>query len=696
MYKKLFMFYSWLKIMPAPCSRLFPLCVPRQAHGAEKRCAVFGTRAWLYCAGLLTFALLAPCSAALADEAPLRVGVMGDRPPLSYTTAHGELQGLAVDLPLALNTALHRETVFLQGSIPQLLEMLHRGELDYLCGLSLPEPLDAQLTYIPSSFSMNRRILVAHQNLSIKTEDDFYGHTILLVQADAAYGRVVRARGGTPIIAKNTPEALQKLSAGQADAFVTSMGEVAINMVQELRLPGIALIGLSLQRTSVGIILKNDGSPLLTQLTGELTEMEQAGELEKLREKWLGRTIMGEPSFWERYKEHLVYGFSSLLLLLVLVGLWNFSLRRRVATALCSLNASEKRYRTLTEASPDMVLLADEQGQLWFANKAARQVLGLPALSPLSAQEELPSRALLDSLDKAGVEKFEALASKALEGHIVWEEFHLRLGYKVSSVELTAFHAASEHEGAALICCVGRDLSVRRNMESELARSDRLAIIGRLAAGVTHEVSNPLGIILANAEYLRSKGSSPQLEAIVRNVERASKITSRLLHLAVDQEGESRAFNMNEVVTECLSFLKPRLNNVTVLVDVPEALPAWGERALLEQLLLNLMLNALESMENTGTLQIIGRTPAPEAQSAESAEAPHAVTLTVKDSGPGIPRENLERVFDIFFSTKGREGFGLGLFVARSIAEQHGGLLWAESEVGKGASFVLELPGSSG
>ena len=105
-----------------------------------------------------------------------------------------------------------------------------------------------------------------------------------------------------------------------------------------------------------------------------------------------------------------------------------------------------------------------------------------------------------------------------------------------------------------------------------------------------------------------------------------------------------------------------------------------ANRELLERLFWNLVSTAMKFTPSGGPIEVSLRT------------GPDCVLLCVKDSGPGIPRENLERIFDVFFSTKGARGFGLGLFVARSIAERHGGLLWAESEEGRGAVMMLELP----
>ncbi len=676
--------------------RIFSRDVPGVAQVAVKACAVFGTRTTV-CAVVtclaVCLALLAGIPAPAAAEDTLKVGIQGERPPLSYTNRYGMVSGLAVDLARTLNEAVGRKTVFVEASIPELEAMLEKGEIDYACGIPMLDRQESGLAWIPTSFSLNRRILVANRDIHITTEEDFAGHSIVIVRADAAYAGTVRAFGGRVIVAKNTPEALELLRTGKADAHVSSLGEVATNIVQALRIPGISLMGLSLKRVPVGIVVRSDAAPLTTRLTGELTRLEEAGGLEKLREKWLGRPILGEPGIWEKYGRHIFYGACMVLALLLAAALWNFSLRRRVITVTRSLRESEQRYRNLTEASPDMILLVDKNGLVRFANTAARRSFGRVD------EEDIPANILLERMDGNGKEALRELVADALSGRVAWRELYLRLAGRgvermaermaermdgrVAPVEFIAVRAVSE--GETLACCIGRDMSLRRSMERELARSERLALIGRLAAGVAHEINNPLGIILANADYLLKRNDSPQLETIVRNVERASGITRQLLHLAVDREKEDIPLDMTELVRECLGFLRPRLKNVELVLDLPETLPVRGDRALLEQLLLNLLLNALDSMGDEGRLRIWGR---------GSEKDGGGITLAVEDSGPGIARENLERIFTVFFSTKGAQGFGLGLFVARSIAERHGGLLWAESDEGKGATMMLELPGA--
>ena len=381
--------------------------------------------------------------------------------------------------------------------------------------------------------------------------------------------------------------------------------------------------------------MRGDDAPLAVRLAGELTRMEEAGGLEMLREKWLGRPIFREPGIWERYGRHILYGACAALALLLAAALWNVSLRRRVAAVTHSLRDSEQRYRNLTEASPDMILLADREGLVRFANAAARHGLELPGAG------DIPADVLLERLDENGRKGLRELAAEALSGRVAWRELYLRLEGRVVPVELIAVRAMSEGE---LVCCIGRDVSQRRDMERELARSERLALIGRLAAGVAHEINNPLGIILANADYLLKRSASPQLRGHCPQCGESFGHYPPSAASGCGQGAGGRPAGHGRACPGMSGLSAPRLKKVELALELPERLPARGDRALLEQLLLNLLLNALDSMKDEGRLRIWGRL----SKNGDGG----GVTLAVEDSGPGIPRENLERIFDVFFSTR--------------------------------------------
>ena len=143
--------------------------------------------------------------------------------------------------------------------------------------------------------------------------------------------------------------------------------------------------------------------------------------------------------------------------------------------------------------------------------------------------------------------------------------------------------------------------------------------------------------------------------------------------------------NAPDILRDALSFLRPQMKEIRLDISgLPERLPIQGDRILLEQVCINLLLNALTSMKGKGTLTIRGET-------FRRSENPWC-RISISDSGAGIPPENIDKIFEPFFTTKGSQGFGLGLFCARRIMEAHKGTLTAVSVPGQGASMVLEFP----
>jgi signal transduction histidine kinase len=221
-----------------------------------------------------------------------------------------------------------------------------------------------------------------------------------------------------------------------------------------------------------------------------------------------------------------------------------------------------------------------------------------------------------------------------------------------------------------------------------LVQQEKLATIGRLAAGVAHEVGNPLAAILGYADILRqtaAPGDKDMLERIGKETERIRVIIRDLLDYSRPVTGAVEPVLLRRTVEAAVSLLRPqaRFREVTVDDRVPETLTVRANDSKLLQILINLFLNAADAMGARGQITV------------EAEDLVGRVEIRVRDQGPGVPREDRLRIFDPFFTTKDPgQGTGLGLAVSRSIAQAWGGdLRLAESEAG--ALFVISLPSST-
>jgi PAS domain S-box-containing protein len=237
------------------------------------------------------------------------------------------------------------------------------------------------------------------------------------------------------------------------------------------------------------------------------------------------------------------------------------------------------------------------------------------------------------------------------------------------------------------------DITERVSLETQLAQADKLSSIGLLAAGVAHEINTPLAVISSYAQMLSKQMKNderlgPVLDKITQQSFRAAEIANGLLNFSRTSTTEFREMSLNQVIRDTLSLLEHQFKTAQIHVDLQlaEDLPAInGNSGKLQQVFLNLLLNAKEAMPGGGQLRV-------------ATLANGHVEAIVNDSGAGIAPEHLKRIYDPFFTTKtmpkpgDRRGTGLGLSVSYGIIQEHAGKIHVESAVGAGTTFHLEFP----
>jgi signal transduction histidine kinase len=255
-----------------------------------------------------------------------------------------------------------------------------------------------------------------------------------------------------------------------------------------------------------------------------------------------------------------------------------------------------------------------------------------------------------------------------------------------------------------------RELELR---QGQLVRSEKLAALGTLLSGVAHEINNPLSNISTSCEILAEEvgagdtasatGQAAQTlhKELIAQIDtetwRARRIVRSLLDYARDRDFKHETLPLAGLVEDTLRLLRGRIPpEVTMTIDIPAELAIGGDRQRLQQVLINLVGNALEAVDGAGEIAIAAtRTPAaiPSGALAFGQCPDGGMEIVVRDDGHGIAAETLPRIFDPFFTTKDvGHGLGLGLFIVFEIIEEHGGCIAVESSPGKGSAFHLRLP----
>ena len=365
------------------------------------------------------------------------------------------------------------------------------------------------------------------------------------------------------------------------------------------------------------------------------------------------------------------------------------------------LRESEARMSLAVETADLGIWIRDlSQHEIWASEKW-RTLFGF------TPSERLDFDAVLTRLDPRDRDRLQQARAMALAGA---NGGRYQLEYRVTHPDGATRWLASESRvewnargEPVLIRGAARDVTARKLAEQEaqrltqeIAHAGRVSMMGQLAASLAHEINQPLGSILRNAEAadLILQHAPPDLKevrAILADIraddERAAAVIDRMRGLLKRQTLDRRRLDVDALVGDVAAVVRVDAahRQVKVDVDVPADLPAvHGDRVHVQQVLLNLILNGMDALDATS----------PEARRVSvSARRDDAgvVEISVADAGPGISDAALARVFDPFFTTK-PDGMGMGLAISRTIVEAHGGRIWAESKHGAGAAFRFTLP----
>ena len=350
------------------------------------------------------------------------------------------------------------------------------------------------------------------------------------------------------------------------------------------------------------------------------------------------------------------------------------------------IRAAEANYRDLFDNANDFIITLDNNFKISSANKVVLtstgyeldELIGMPVTQFVKPQHH-------------------AMLYKMLQERLAFPKsmtmFELPvLGKNEEEILLEiTFQVRREERRLDSIHCIGRDITHRRQLEQQLRQTEKLSAIGKLVAGVAHELNNPLTSIIGYSSTLQREDLPPafrdDLEIIFRQAQRARFIVRDLLTFARKFDLETEPVNINDLISSSLSAIKSELraNGIQVNSELDFSLPqTMADPHQLEQVFINLISNAIHAL-----MTIEG----PRRLTITSKQVADQIHLTFSDNGPGISKNILDRIFDPFFSTKDvGQGTGLGLSICFGIITEHNGQIRAKSNGHGGAIFYIELP----
>ncbi|MGD8385873.1 MAG: transporter substrate-binding domain-containing protein, partial [Desulfobacteraceae bacterium] len=621
-------------------------------------------------------------------------------PPFEFVDQSGERTGMCIELARWMATELGFTARFSDMSFQEAQKAVRTGEAEVLTSFFYSKKRDEQFDFTPVMFEVPASIFVVAERTDIKELRDLEGKNIAMQKGDYAKEYLDSAGISFDVrYTKDFAEATDLVVSGSADAVIGDEQIVLYHIFKNRLTDQIKKVGDPLYIGKNCMATQESNPVLVGILSKGISLARENGVLEKIHRKWIGTMYSErEPSF-SRFVPHILAAVCVCFVLVLIVWFWNVRLRQEVGKRTEEVKRSEKRFRNLFERSSDAIYIADHHGCFLDVNPAMERLCGYSREELLGMKtedfyvnpDERPG--VLKELDRGPIQDYEI-------------KFRDKNG---NERDCTVTASVRHDDGGRIIGYEGtiRDVTKRRRLEAQLQRAQKMEAVGTLAGGVAHDLNNILSGLVSYPDLLLMQlpEDSPlitPLMTIKRSGLNASAVVEDLLTMARRGVAALENVNLNQVIQnylespeyQKLKFMHP---DVEVSVDLAEDLLSISASPIhLSKTVMNLLNNAAEAMPRGGPIRISTRnqyvdTPI---RGYDHVNEGDYVTLRISDTGVGISPEDLNRIFEPFYTKKvlGRSGSGLGMAVVWGTVKDHHGYIDVRSSEGDGTVFTLYFP----
>lgn len=615
----------------------------------------------------------------LRDKKMLIYGADYNSPPLRYVNAQTEqYEGMVIEYMQALSLELGVPIECRPMPWSEALQKLSNKETD-LCDMYPSEGRAKQFSFTDAVYYQRGAILTL-RGKGVASKRDLEGKVIGANKGDYVVEYLKQNYKSVEAIqTKDLQESIKLLEAGKVQAVLgdeSVMNDFLMQMAGKERY--VILDSYLYEREAVLGVPKGE-EKLVGILNKGIAALNKRGTMEKIHQKWFGVTPLITK---DRQNERDAF-FTRYLMLAIAFGagllyLWNVELKREVQKRTLELSLSRNELETTFNGLTQVLLVMDETCTLLEANKPFYEQQGL-------TNEDVKGMACAGKLVpclEGGCAACIVPKTFELGKSLTWEVNQNGRIYELSTYPLEGLHGLQKR-----LLVMIEDVTTLKIASQNMLQSSKMAAVGQLAAGVAHEIRNPLGIIRNNAYLMKRRSKEEEtletVHEIESSVERVNKIIDNLLNFSRLTSDHAMELNLNQFVVDILTLNDQAFKNRKIewRVYSDQSIEAMVMEESLKHILMNLASNAIDAMPEGGQFEV------------HIEKVLSQIILKIKDTGSGMKPEVIEHIFNPFYTTKDPgSGTGLGLYIVYNEVAKMGGTILVESAVGAGSTFIIEFP----
>ncbi|PRR76881.1 Virulence sensor protein BvgS precursor [Clostridium liquoris] len=620
------------------------------------------------------------------DKQPV-LKVAGDInfPPFEYMDENGVYTGFNVDIIRAISIVSGVDVQFYPMKWEEACEKLKAGEIDLIQGMKYTEDREKYYDFSKGYLQNTQLIFVLSQNDNIDDYEKLSGHRVAVQEGDVAISNLKTLPKVNIVYTKDQEEAFKKLLNGEVDAYIGN-SLTGVNYINKLNARNkIKIVDTPLNPTDYAIAVRKGDRKTLNLINKALKEIKDNGTYEITFRKWFGYDI--------NYPKWYVQNVSKIALLIIVIFAiallafyeWNDLLKEEVQKqthkiketniALLKKNQQineEKEFREqILNKMFNGIITINRDGIISFINTAALNMLNLNVdcvMGKNYKQTILKDIFFLDSMEKKNVEN---------EVNISGNKMYIN--YKINLLNNN-----DKYNWETIISF--RDITEEKLAQEAIRTKDKMQSLGTLLSGIAHEIRNPLTSIKTYAELIPKKYDNPKFREMIsidipKEIERLNSLINDLLEYSRPRKPFKENINLLESLNEILLLIKDKAlkNNVDIKINVGKDIHIFMDKNHLKQVMINLILNSIESMDKK--YKVINIYTKIEGKK---------IVLYVEDNGCGIDEKDMDKIYNPFYTTKAN-GTGLGLFVIYQLLLENQVSISLQSYKNQGTKFLLEF-----